>query len=151
MTASRHLDQLEQRSRIMPSGDYQIQVHLIECRDLTGLHDPYVRVKVMGRVKKTRVIRKVSACVFDDTLQFNFAGLSCSAIEEASIEVKMYDFDAFLAHDLIGATVFDARSVRELPNHEFYRKWVGLTNSQSNANRSKDNCAAVHRGIQNTL
>ena len=50
----------------------------------------------------------------------------------------MYDFDAFLAHDLIGATVFDARSVRELPNHEFYRKWVGLTNSQSNANRSKD-------------
>lgn len=59
MTASRHLDQLEQRSRIMPSGDYQIQVHLIECRDLTGLHDPYVRVKVMGRVKKTRVIRKV--------------------------------------------------------------------------------------------
>ena len=40
-------DQLEQRS-IMPSGDYQIQVHLIECRDLTGLHDPYVRVKVMG-------------------------------------------------------------------------------------------------------
>ena len=57
----------------------------------------------------------------------------------------MYDFDAFLAHDLIGATVFDARSVRELPNHEFYRKWVGLTNSQSNANRSKDNCAAVHR------
>ena len=43
----------------MPSGDYQIQVHLIECRDLTGLYDPYVRVKVMGRVKKTRVIRKV--------------------------------------------------------------------------------------------
>ena len=63
----------------------------------------------------------------------------------------MYDFDAFLAQDLIGATVFDARSVRELPNHEFYRKWVGLTNSQSNANRSKDNSAAVHRGIQNTL
>ena len=48
----------------MLPGDYQIQVHIIECRDLkgedlNGLSDPYAMVKVMGRVKKTRVIRKV--------------------------------------------------------------------------------------------
>ena len=53
----------------------------------------------------------------------------------------MYDFDAFLARDLIGTTVFDARSVRELPNNKFYRKWVGLTNNQPNANRSKNTSA----------
>ena len=61
--ASRHLSKLESRSHMLP-GDYQIQVHIIECRDLkgedlNGLSDPYAMVKVMGRVKKTRVIRKV--------------------------------------------------------------------------------------------
>ena len=82
---------------------------------------------------------------FDDTLQFNFAGLSCSAVEGRALKLNVR---YFLATDLIGATVFDARSGRELPNHEFYRKWVGLTNSQSNANRSKDSALQCTEGFK---
>jgi len=134
--ASHHLEKLELRSHVMLPGDYQMQVHIIECRDLkggnsNGLCDAYARVRVMGRIKKTRVIRKVSGCVFDDTLYFNFTGLTCSAIEEAGIELQVYDFDAFLAHKLIGMATFDARSIHALPNHEFYRKWVGLINNKA--------------------
>jgi len=134
--ASHHLEKLELRSHAMLPGDYQIQIHIIECRDLkggssSGLCDAYARVRIMGRIKKTRVIRKVSGCVFDDTLYFNFTGLTCSAIEEAGIELQVYDFDAFLAHKLIGMATFDARSIHALPNHEFYRKWVGLVNSKA--------------------
>lgn len=73
--------------------------------------------------------------MFDDTLYFNFTGLTCSAIEEASIEMKVYDFDTFLVHKLIGMAVFDARSIHALPQHEFYRKWVGLVNSKTYSTR----------------
>ena len=73
--------------------------------------------------------------MFDDTLYFNFTGLNCSAIEEASIEMKVYDFDTFLVHKLIGMAVFDTRSIHALPHHEFYRKWVGLVNSKTHNTR----------------
>jgi hypothetical protein len=138
--AGRHLDKIQENKTTMISGSYQVQVHIIECRDLksdhlSGLASPYIHIKVMGRSKKTRVIRKVSSCVFDDTLYFNFTGLMRSAIEEASIEVRVHDFNAFWAHKLIGMVVFDARTVYSLPNHEMYRKWVGVMNDKSRNNR----------------
>jgi hypothetical protein len=45
-------------------GDYQVQVHLIEARDLAavdlgGTSDPSVYVYIMGQKKRTRIIPKV--------------------------------------------------------------------------------------------
>ena len=62
--AGRHLDKIQENRTTMISGSYQVQVHIIECRDLksdhlSGLASPYIHIKVMGRSKKTRVIRKV--------------------------------------------------------------------------------------------
>ncbi|KAJ8603740.1 hypothetical protein CTAYLR_000260 [Chrysophaeum taylorii] len=139
--ADRQLDDLERaKEHEMVGGDYQIQVHILEARDLNaedlnGLSDPYARVKVLNRTKKTRVIRKVSSCVFDETLYFNANNVSQKEIEEAVVEVQVYDFDAFTAHDMIGVATFDARAVHALPDHEFYRKWVGLVDTRS----SEDN------------
>jgi len=139
MMAEKRLADLETEHELLP-GDYQIQVHILECRDLNaedlnGLSDPYARVKVLGRTKKTRVIPKVNSCVFDETLFFNFTKLSCAAAEEATVSVAIFDYDAFSQHDLIGVCTFDLRAVHALPGHELYREWVGLVDTKS----SKDN------------
>lgn len=137
MMADRQLDELERaKEHEMKPGDYQVQVHVLEARDLkgedlNGLSDPYARVKVLNRTKKTRVVRKVTSCIFDETLYFNLNRLSQKEVEEAVIEVQVYDFDAFTAHDLIGIANFDVRAVHSLPDHEFYRKWVGLIDTKS--------------------
>ena len=55
-------------------GDYQIQVHIIECRDLkgedaSGSCDPVVIVKVGKEKQSTKVKKQTSTCVFDDLVQ----------------------------------------------------------------------------------
>jgi hypothetical protein len=45
-------------------GDYQVQVHVIEARDLAavdlgGTSDPSIYVYIMGQKKRTRIISKV--------------------------------------------------------------------------------------------
>ncbi|KAH8059008.1 hypothetical protein JL722_5555 [Aureococcus anophagefferens] len=137
MMADRKLDDIEksQAGRMQP-GDYQVQVHIIECRDLkgedlNGLSDPYARVKVMNRVRKTRVIKKCTSCVFDEVLYFNFANLQPSKIAEANVEISIFDFDVFGAHDLIGLAAWNCGAIHALPDHEFYRKWVGLIDNSN--------------------
>lgn len=121
----------EQRSSAqrMRAGAYQIQVEIIEARDLKaedfgGTSDPYCRVKILGKTKKTRVVRKVTSCVFNETLYFNFDALSSAQIDTATIEIKVMDFDAFTAHDLIGTVTLDIARIFMLPNHELYRQWL---------------------------
>lgn len=48
----------------MKEGDYQVQVHIIEARDLAaadlgGTSDPCIYVYILGQKKRTRVIYKV--------------------------------------------------------------------------------------------
>ncbi|KAH8094261.1 hypothetical protein JL720_4254 [Aureococcus anophagefferens] len=74
-------------------------------------------------------VKKCTSCVFDDTFYFNFKDLSRSAIEEATIDVMVYDFDVFSAHDLIGMASFDAKKIHDLEAHEYYRQWVGLVDN----------------------
>ena len=40
--------------------------------------------QVLGRIKKTQVIRKVTTCIFEETLYFNLNKLSISQIEEVT-------------------------------------------------------------------
>jgi len=132
MMAERVEDERDRdREKAMVAGDYQIQVHVIEARDLAGedlngLSDPYVRCKVLGRSKKTRVVRKVSAAVFDETLYFDLKQMKPKEIEEAVLEVSCFDFDVFTAHDLVGLATFDVEAIHSRDDHELYHHWVGL-------------------------
>ena len=86
MMAGRVVDELEARAlSSMKAGDYAVQVHVVECRDLkaedlNGLSDPYARVRVHGRQRKTRVVKKVTSCVFDDVLHFSLPNLTTAAV-----------------------------------------------------------------------
>lgn len=137
MMADRAVDELNQKleERLEP-GDYQVQVHVIECRDLkaedlNGLSDPYARVKVLDRVRKTRVIKKCTSCVFDEVLYFNFRDMKPNKIAEACIDVSILDYDTIGAHALIGVTSFTCGHVHQQEGHEIYRKWCGVVDNKN--------------------
>ena len=109
MMAGRVVDELEgRRAAAMKPGDYAVQVHVIECRDLkaedlNGLSDPYARVRVHGRQRKTRVVKKVTSCVFDDVLHFSLPNLTTAAAEAAAVDIAILDHDAIGRHATIGS------------------------------------------------
>ena len=155
MMAGRVVDELEgRRAAAMKPGDYAVQVHVIECRDLkaedlNGLSDPYARVRVHGRQRKTRVVKKVTSCVFDDVLHFSLPNLTTAAAEAAAVDIAILDHDAIGRHATIGSASFDLRKVHALADHEFYRKWVGLvdtTNSADNGYQGFLKCSVTVLG-----
>ena len=57
----------------MVEGDYQLQVRVIEgrdlaARDLSGLSDPYVELKCFGQSRRTASKRQQNAPVWDEQL-----------------------------------------------------------------------------------
>lgn len=61
----------ELQSYSIESGDYQVQVHVIEAReirpkDLNGLSDPVVCVEALGQKKYTAIVHGQLSCVFDE-------------------------------------------------------------------------------------
>lgn len=117
------------------SGDYQIQVHIIECRELAGkdgdgLSDPVCVVECFGEKQSTKVLPKALNCVFDELLIFNFRDMDKDKFEEGVVSIKVNNANFVMKTDLIGAYVFDACSVYYKKDHELYRTWVALMNDE---------------------
>ncbi|ETO75810.1 hypothetical protein F444_08664 [Phytophthora nicotianae P1976] len=127
-------------------GDYQVQVHIIEARDLkgenlSGTSDPYCQVDIMGVSKKTSTKYDTLGCVFDEILFFNFPNIGRHELQEASIKISVYDKEKVLRDNLIGIYQLDCLSVYAQPHHELYRQWIAV----------HDNLSAKDRGIQGFL
>ncbi len=125
-----------ERKRLMDvsfvDGDYQIQVHVIEARnlkgeDVNGSADPVVYAEVLGQKKHTKAFSNRTSAVWDETLFFNFSKLEKEQIEEAMVTVSVYDADTFSRDDLIGSYSFDASYVYFQKHHEVHNQWVGIT------------------------
>eukprot|EP01034_Spumella_vulgaris_P027083 gene27083-33756_t len=116
-------------------GDYQIQVHIIEARDLKaenldGTSDPIVYIDVFGQKQSTIVVNGVTSCVFDELFIFNFKNLDKEAFEEGIIRIACYDY-GLTGNTMIGAYVLDATTVYTMnKDHEMYRKWVPLMDDE---------------------
>ncbi|CAK4152774.1 unnamed protein product [Aphanomyces euteiches] len=127
------MDELQQVD--FKSGDYQIQVRIIEVRDLVpqdanGSADPVVFVECMGEMQHTSVKPNQLSCVFDHLMFFNFKHLDKDDVESASIEVTVKDADGpFGAADKIGFFRIDVPYIYYQKNHEMYRQWVALVKS----------------------
>jgi hypothetical protein len=112
-------------------GDWQVQVHLIEARDLKaenydGTSDPVVYVECFGQRQNTAVIYNQTTCVFDELLIFNMKDLKKEEFEEGIIRVSVMDYN-IVTNKMIGQCTFDAASVYTGDkHHELYREWVGL-------------------------
>ncbi|OQR80945.1 myoferlin-like protein [Achlya hypogyna] len=116
------------------SGDYQIQVRVIEVRDLVpqdanGSADPVVFVECMGQEQHTAVKPNQLSCVFDTLLFFNLKNVDKNDIESASIEVTVKDADGPFSSDKIGFFRIDIPYIYYMKNHEMYRQWVALVKS----------------------
>ena len=75
-------------------GDYQVQVHVIECRDLKaedlkGTSDPVVFVEIGGKKQNTAVHKETLGCVFDEVMFFNLPKATKSTLQKAVIKVML--------------------------------------------------------------
>jgi hypothetical protein len=93
-------------------GDYQIQVHIIEVRDLTaknldGTSDPIVFMETFGQKQHTTTVYGVASCVFDELNIFNIKDVDKETFEEELITVSVYDSSSnpFAKQVLIGKKI----------------------------------------------
>ena len=115
------------------SGDWQLQVHILEARelkpkDLNGLSDPIVYIEVLGEKQNSSVKPESLSAVFDELFIFNFRNLDKDDIDQAVVRVSVMDANVVTKNVLIGAYTFDTSDVYFQKDHEYYRKWVALMN-----------------------
>jgi hypothetical protein len=128
------------------SGDYVVQVHIIEARDLvpkdsTGTSDPVVYVEVLGEVQKTAVKKQVLNCVWDDLLIFSPRGLDKAEVEMGFVKLSVMDANTLQRAELIGTARFDISYIYSQKNHQLANVWIGLI----------DDTNTVNQGIQGYL
>ncbi len=118
-------------------GDYQVQVHIIEARDLKaenfdGTSDPIVYVECFGQKRNTQVMKQVTSCVFDEVFIFNMKNLDKENFENGFIRISCYDSGMMGAYNtMIGAYAIDASLVyTRNKDHELYRQWVALMDDE---------------------
>jgi hypothetical protein len=117
------------------SGDYQVQVHIIECRelapkDLSKTSDPVIYIEAFDQKQNTSVKPACLSCVFDELFIFNFRDLDKDVFSEGIISIKVMDANVLLKNVLIGSYVFDTQQVYFQKDHELYRQWVALMNDE---------------------
>ncbi|KAI9909986.1 hypothetical protein PsorP6_010790 [Peronosclerospora sorghi] len=130
----------ELSSFAIASGDYSVQVHVIEARDLvpkdaTGTSDPVVYVDVLGETQQTGVKKQVLRCFWDEVLIFSFRNLDKAQVEMGSIHLRVMDANTLLRAELIGATHFDLSYIYAQANHQLANVWLGLTDLTHTSNQ----------------
>lgn len=122
------------------SGDYVVQVHVIEARDLvpkdaTGTSDPVVYVEVLGEKQQTAVKKQVLNCVWDDLLIFNIRNLDKAEVEMGYVRLSVMDANTIQRAELIGGAQFDVSYIYSQQNHQLANVWIGLTDITSTTNQ----------------
>ena len=129
--AQAELAKLRDMDAKMVNGDYQVQVHIIECRDLAGEDasgscDPVITVTVLDQSQTTSIKEQVRDVVFDELLFFNFKGIGREELGDGTVKVSCFDADTIGRNDLVGSYQFDLMGVYYKDSHEIYRSWVAL-------------------------
>ncbi|CAI5732253.1 unnamed protein product [Peronospora destructor] len=122
------------------SGDYNVQVHIIEARDLvpkdsTGTSDPVVYVEVFGEKQQTAVKKQVLSCFWDDLLIFPFRNLDKSEVEMGYVRLSVMDANTLQRAELIGGAQFDVSYIYSQTNHQLANVWMGLTDISNTTNQ----------------
>jgi hypothetical protein len=129
----REVERLSALNASLVTGEWQVQVHIIEVRelkgeDLSGSCDPVVYVEALGQKQNTSIKEQTRSAVFDEILFFSFDGVGREELEDGDgLKVSIMDADTFTASDVIGCYQFDLLNVYFRPGHELYRQWVAVT------------------------
>eukprot|EP00981_Chlorochromonas_danica_P000154 scaffold46_cov196-Ochromonas_danica.AAC.4 len=119
------------------AGDYQVQVHVIEARELkaenyNGTSDPIVFVECFNQKRNTQVIKNVTSCVYDELFIFNLKDVDKEIFEQGIIRLACYDSNILSSKGtMIGAFATDASTIYTMnKDHEMYRQWVPLMDDE---------------------
>jgi hypothetical protein len=138
----REKKEIEKRKELedidIKSGDYQIQVHIIEARDLKaenldGTSDPICYIDCFGEKQNTGVKYSCTSCVYDELFIFNIKDLDKEQFQEGVIRVAVYDANSIpmAKKTMIGSFAIDATTVYTCSkDHEYYRRWVALMDDE---------------------
>ena len=79
----------------LKSGDYQVQVHVVEVaelapKNLNGLSDPVVFVEVNGEKQKTATLKNCLSAVYDEVFIFNLKHMEKEELERMVINIKVF-------------------------------------------------------------
>ncbi|RYY82466.1 hypothetical protein EON63_13285, partial [archaeon] len=86
--------------------DYQIQVHVIEARELKaenydGTSDPIVFVECFKQKRNTRVVNNVTSAVYDELFIFNVSNVTKDMFEQATIRISCYDSNMLSSQGMV--------------------------------------------------
>lgn len=79
----------------LKGGSYQVQVHILEARELVaknlnGLSDPVVFVEVNGEKQKTITYKNCLSAVYDELFLFNLKHMEKEELERIEIHMKVW-------------------------------------------------------------
>eukprot|EP01084_Bolivina_argentea_P233322 393023_1 len=123
---------MEERKEGLKRGDYVIQCHIIEARDLKGrgwnsMSDPVVIIEVMNQTKSTEIKTNCINAIFDQVLFFEFKELEKQEINEGKCKISVFDANSMMRNVLIGSYEFDLSTIYfSNKYHEVYQQWIGL-------------------------
>lgn len=111
-----------------------VQVHVIEARDLKArdfgdTSDPVVVVKCGTQKRATKIHKKCFSAVFDEVIVFEFKDLEPAEVEQMKVSLQVFDANVMLRDVLIGGYEFDLSTIYSQKYHEFYRRWVALSDT----------------------
>jgi len=115
---------------------HQILVHIIEARGVTGMDssnvsDVYCQIAIgpTSRLKRiTRTKFETVNTTFNETFVFEEIMLTEEEFNREKIALTLYDRNDFVWNKQIGGIEFSLDNVHRRKNHEYYRKWVPMTN-----------------------
>ena len=120
-------------AKILAGGDFQVQIHVIEGRDLTGkdangMSDPVVTISIFDEKKSTKIKNKTKNPRWDQVLYFELNKLEPDQLSQGKALIQVFDADILTRNDLIGAFEFDLSWIYYREHHEVYNQWIALTN-----------------------
>ena len=125
----------------MPSGDYRIQIHILEARDLIptsgigtslfsnkeGSADPLVELSILGETQCTKHAKNTLSPMFNETLYFHFQNQSAEDLENAEILLNVMDHNSLAKNTKLGSFLIDLPFIYAMKDHDAYRKWAPLS------------------------
>eukprot|EP01084_Bolivina_argentea_P053518 98261_1 len=121
---------------INEGGDFEVQVHIQELRDLVGKDlggssDPVVTVTIMEQKKSTKKINKQINVTLDQILFFSLTSLEPKQLLKTRCLIQVFDHNVIFPNKIIGSFEFNLGSIYYKKNHEIYNQWIGLANNES--------------------
>ena len=80
----------------LKTGSYQVQVHVLEVRELVGknlngLSDPVVFIEINGEKQRTITVKNCLSAVYDELFLFNLKHMEKEELERLEIQLKVRD------------------------------------------------------------